>query len=46
VDYVEICDARTLKPVDRIDRDTVIAVAAYIGKVRLIDNFVYRIART
>jgi pantoate--beta-alanine ligase len=46
VDYVEVCDARTLKPVDRIDRDTVIAVAAYIGKVRLIDNFVYRIART
>jgi pantoate--beta-alanine ligase len=46
VDYVEVCDARTLEPVDRIDRDTVIALAAYIGKVRLIDNFVYRIART
>jgi pantoate--beta-alanine ligase len=45
VDYLEICDARTLEPVDRIDRDVVIAVAAYLGKVRLIDNFVYRVAR-
>ncbi len=46
VDYLEICDARTLEPVDRIDRSVVIAVAAYLGKVRLIDNFVYRVART
>ena len=46
MDYIEICDARTLEPVDRIDRDVVIALAAYVGKVRLIDNFVYRIART
>jgi pantoate--beta-alanine ligase len=45
VDYLEICDARTLEPVDLIDRDVVIAVAAYLGKVRLIDNFVYRVAR-
>jgi pantoate--beta-alanine ligase len=45
VDYLEICDARTLEPVDRIDRDVVIAVAAYLGKVRLIDNWVYRVAR-
>jgi len=46
VDYLEICDARTLEPVDQIDRNVVIAVAAYLGKVRLIDNFVYRVART
>ena len=46
VDYLEICDARTLEPVERIDRDVVIAVAATVGKVRLIDNFVYRVART
>ena len=45
VDYLEICDARTLEPVDQIDRNVVIAVAAYLGKVRLIDNFVYRVAR-
>ena len=45
-DYVEICDARTLEPIERIDRDAVIAVAAYVGKVRLIDNFVYRTTST
>jgi pantothenate synthetase len=28
--------------VDRIDGDVVIALAAYLGKTRLIDNFVYR----
>jgi pantoate--beta-alanine ligase len=46
VDYLEICDARTLEPVAQIDRDVVIAVAATVGKVRLIDNFVYRVSRT
>lgn len=44
-DYVEICDRHTLQEIDRIDRDTVIALAAYLGKVRLIDNFVYRTIR-
>lgn len=44
VDYVEIVDARTLRPIeahtalqDR-QRMTLIAVAAFYGKVRLIDN--------
>jgi pantoate--beta-alanine ligase len=45
-DYVEICDARTLEAIERINRDAVIAVAAYVGKVRLIDNFVYRTTST
>ncbi|HEX2270606.1 MAG TPA: pantoate--beta-alanine ligase [Pyrinomonadaceae bacterium] len=39
LDYVTVADAETLERVDRIDeRPTVIAVAAYIGKTRLIDN--------
>jgi pantoate--beta-alanine ligase len=39
LDYVSIADAETLEPVERIDeRPTLIAVAAYIGKTRLIDN--------
>ena len=46
LDYVEVCDAQTLEPVERIEGDTVIALAAYIGKVRLIDNWIYRFART
>lgn len=39
LDYVAITDTETLEKVDRIDeKPTLIAVAAYIGKTRLIDN--------
>jgi pantoate--beta-alanine ligase len=39
LDYVAITDTESLEKVDRIDeRPTLIAVAAYIGKTRLIDN--------
>jgi pantoate--beta-alanine ligase len=41
-DYVQICDANTLEEVDRIEGDVVIALAAYLGKTRLIDNLVFR----
>lgn len=42
IDYIELADAETLQQVDRIDRDVVLALAAFVGKVRLIDNLVYR----
>ena len=39
LDYVSVIDAETLEPVERVDeRPTLIAIAAYIGKTRLIDN--------
>lgn len=39
LDYVTVADAETLEKVDRIEeRPTLIAVAAYVGKTRLIDN--------
>ncbi len=39
VDYVSINDADTLDKLERLDdRPTLIAVAAYVGKTRLIDN--------
>jgi pantoate--beta-alanine ligase len=39
VDYVTVVDADTLEHVDRLDdRPILIAVAAYVGKTRLIDN--------
>jgi pantoate--beta-alanine ligase len=41
-DYVQICNAYTLQEVDRIEGDVVVALAAYLGKTRLIDNLVYR----
>lgn len=42
IDYVQICDARTLQDVERVEGDVVVALAAYLGKTRLIDNLVYR----
>ncbi len=39
VDYVSIVDADTLEKLDKLDeRAILIAVAAYVGKTRLIDN--------
>jgi pantoate--beta-alanine ligase len=41
LDYDSVSDAETLEPVERIDeRPTLVAVAAYIGKTRLIDNMI------
>jgi pantoate--beta-alanine ligase len=38
LDYLELVDAETLAPVSQIDRTAVMAVAAFIGRTRLIDN--------
>jgi len=39
IDYIKVVDALTMKQVDKIDRDVLVAMAVYIGKTRLIDNF-------
>ena len=39
IDYVEAVDGVTMMPVDKIEKDTLVAIAVYIGKTRLIDNF-------
>ncbi|MGO9865559.1 MAG: pantoate--beta-alanine ligase [Terriglobales bacterium] len=40
LDYLEIVDPDTLDPVERISQKTLVAVAAYVGSTRLIDNVV------
>jgi pantoate--beta-alanine ligase len=40
LDYFEIVDPETLDPVKRISQKTLVAVAAYVGTTRLIDNLV------
>lgn len=40
VDYAEIVDPATLKPVSRLDGRVLCAVAAVVGSTRLIDNLV------
>lgn len=39
IDYVKAVDGLTMQPVDRIEGETLVAMAVYIGKTRLIDNF-------
>jgi pantoate--beta-alanine ligase len=39
VDYLAIVDANTLLPVATVETGTLVAVAAYVGSTRLIDNF-------
>jgi pantoate--beta-alanine ligase len=39
VDYLAIVDANTLLPVTSAETGTLVAVAAYVGNTRLIDNF-------
>ena len=38
LDYFEIVNPETLDPVDKISGGTLVAVAAYVGNTRLIDN--------
>ena len=46
LDYLSAVDPETLEPVDSIERDTLIAVAAYVGTTRLIDNTVLKVGAT
>lgn len=41
IDYIEFVDLSSLKPVSQLTQDTLCALAVYIGKTRLIDNFIY-----
>jgi pantoate--beta-alanine ligase len=46
VDYVSVVDAETLEKMDKLDeRPVLIAVAAYVGKTRLIDNTILNKAK-
>jgi len=38
IDYVEVADAETLKPVEVVSTNSVLLLAVFFGKTRLIDN--------
>ncbi len=40
IDYVEVVDNENIRRVERISGSTLVAIAVYIGKTRLIDNFI------
>ncbi|MCL2610264.1 MAG: pantoate--beta-alanine ligase [Defluviitaleaceae bacterium] len=39
IDYIEMVDEKTLEPIEIVDRDCRLIMAAYVGNTRLIDNF-------
>ncbi len=41
IDYVDAVDFNTIEKVDKINGVVLVAMAVYIGKTRLIDNFIY-----
>jgi pantoate--beta-alanine ligase len=38
IDYIELRDAAELTPIERVERPAVLALAAFVGTTRLIDN--------
>ncbi len=40
IDYVEVVDGKTMAPVDTVKPGDLAAMAVFIGKTRLIDNFI------
>ncbi|AWK52047.1 pantoate--beta-alanine ligase [Clostridium beijerinckii] len=43
IDYIEIVDSDSLENVETIEKNVLIPIAVYIGKIRLIDNFTFKI---
>ena len=43
IDYLEVCDAETLKPVSRIEAPARVLAAAHLGTTRLIDNVAVKV---
>lgn len=42
IDYIQICNTHALENINMIEGEVVIAIAAFVGQTRLIDNLVYR----
>lgn len=42
LDYVEIVDFDTMKPIEKLNANALCALAVYIGKTRLIDNMLFK----
>lgn len=43
IDYVEVVDFENIQRVEKIHGETLVAIAVYIGRTRLIDNFIVNI---
>ena len=38
IDYVDLVDVQTLQPIEVVRQNSLVAVAVFFGKTRLIDN--------
>jgi pantoate--beta-alanine ligase len=43
IDYVQVVDCFSMEPVSTLDKSVLVAIAVFIGKTRLIDNFTYEL---
>ena len=43
IDYIEVVDSFSMESVDKIEKSVLVAIAVFIGKTRLIDNFTYEL---
>lgn len=41
IEYISVVDAVSMEDVPRVDGPVLVAMAVFIGKTRLIDNFIY-----
>lgn len=41
IDYIDIVDINRLEDIKTIEHEVLVAIAVFIGKTRLIDNFIY-----
>lgn len=46
IDYVELVDAETIQPVARVEKPVLLAVAAFVGQARLIDNIKFEVPQS
>ena len=45
IDYVDVVDFDTITPVETLTGSVLVAIAVYIGKTRLIDNFMMEVEK-
>ncbi|SEM34061.1 pantothenate synthetase [Syntrophus gentianae] len=41
IDYIKICDTTTMQDVSSLEKESVLALAVFVGSTRLIDNYVF-----
>ncbi len=41
IDYAQVCATATMENISHIDKESVLALAVWVGKTRLIDNYVF-----